>query len=157
MEYPGYLISTTGDVRHHNRAKPLTKRAPWGYVSISVGKKKVQINPARYVLSTFTGEWDDDLEVRHLDGDRMNAALDNIELVVPQCPHGHDRIGANLTHSGRCWACQRARMHSDGWTQERADEAFERRMTDGGIPQGDYYMQVAKRDRQGRILPLERG
>ena len=50
-----------------------------GYLNVSIGNKKFRVN--RLVYMTFVGDIPDGLEVNHLDEDKHNNRLDNLNLL----------------------------------------------------------------------------
>lgn len=85
--YDNYLISDDGNVYSLNYGR-LTKLSPrvnkGGYLYVNLCKngkyKSVRIH--RLVAKHFLPDYDENLQVNHIDGNKMNNKLSNIEMVT---------------------------------------------------------------------------
>ncbi len=139
---PGYEgrwdVSSQGRVRsiprRRTRGGELVLRVnKRGYLSVTLGREKHEVH--RLVALAFLGPRPEGMEVRHLDGERLNCRVDNLaygtrsENNFDRVAHGRDH-NANKTHCPQwhayteentrlyrgwryCRACQRARSHPD--------------------------------------------
>jgi hypothetical protein len=86
-EHPGYLVSATGKVISFLKTSPrLLKPIKMGeyrglQLQSTAGLRKKYMH--RLVLESFVGPAPDDHQAAHLDGDRRNNALDNLQWVTP--------------------------------------------------------------------------
>ena len=112
--YDGYLISNMGVVKSIDRLssngrhlkgkilKPL--KSSGGYLSISLCKDGKDKHYAihRLVMLAFVGECPDGMEVNHIDENKHNNALSNLEYLTSQdnCNHGtrNERIALSNKH-----------------------------------------------------------
>lgn len=76
-EVNGYLVSNCGRIKHNNKLL-LPSKKPSGYLTVTLHGKEVFLH--RLVLQTYKGE--SDLEVNHVDGNKLNNHIDNLEWVT---------------------------------------------------------------------------
>ena len=116
---PGYLnynVSNLGRVRslgrfvHGNHGdyfiegrilKPIKNKGGYLKVNISVNGHRQEHKIHQLVMSAFVGDSPDGLQVNHIDEDKTNNRLDNLEYVTPKenINHGthNARVSKNLT------------------------------------------------------------
>lgn len=104
-DWPGYWVLPTG-VIIGPRGKPLK---PWltgsGYYAIKLGKHQSR-NVHVIVARTFVGPKPESLEVRHLDGNKLNNTATNLSYCT-RSENNSDRVkhgvhpNANKTHCSR--------------------------------------------------------
>lgn len=72
------------------------------YVNTSVNGKAKNILSHRLVAEAFFGEIPNGMEVNHIDGDRKNNKIENLELVThsENCKHRHEVLGAPYPKPG---------------------------------------------------------
>lgn len=83
--YEGYEVSNTGKIKSlktNRLLKPQKNNCGYLYILLTDQNKKVKINLIhRLVFDSFVGI-DDGLEINHLDEDKENNRLDNLELIT---------------------------------------------------------------------------
>lgn len=83
--YEGYEVSNTGKIKSlktNRLLKPQKNNCGYLYILLTDSNKKVKINLIhRLVFDSFIGI-DDGLEINHLDEDKENNRLDNLELIT---------------------------------------------------------------------------
>ena len=83
--YEGYEVSNTGKIKSlktNRLLKPQKNNCGYLYILLTDQNKKVKINLIhRLVFDSFIGI-DDGLEINHLDEDKENNRLDNLELIT---------------------------------------------------------------------------
>lgn len=83
--YDGYEISNTGKIKSlktNRLLKPQKNNCGYLYILLTNSNKKVKINLIhRLVFDSFIGI-EDGLEINHLDEDKENNRLDNLELIT---------------------------------------------------------------------------
>ena len=83
--YEGYEVSNTGKIKSLKTNRLLTPQknnCGYLYILLTDSNKKVKINLIhRLVFDSFIGI-DDGLEINHLDEDKENNRLDNLELIT---------------------------------------------------------------------------
>ena len=83
--YDGYEVSNTGKIKSlktNRLLKPQKNNCGYLYILLTDSNKKVKINLIhRLVFDSFIGI-DDGLEINHLDEDKENNRLDNLELIT---------------------------------------------------------------------------
>ena len=83
--YEGYEVSNTGKIKSLKTNRLLTPQknnCGYLYILLTDSNKKVRINLIhRLVFDSFIGI-DDGLEINHLDEDKENNRLDNLELIT---------------------------------------------------------------------------
>ena len=83
--YEGYEVSNTGKIKSlktNRLLKPQKNNCGYLYILLSDQNKKVKINLIhRLVFDSFIGI-EDGLEINHLDEDKENNRLDNLELIT---------------------------------------------------------------------------
>lgn len=107
--FPGYEVSDFGRVRRTGRrilrSFPFNRktRGDRNYlgVCLSVEGKVTKIAVHSLVARAFLGPQDPSMEVDHIDGDRTNARLTNLEYVTPS------------ENSQRSWVRRRAKIHEN--------------------------------------------
>ena len=108
-EFPDlYLISNFGRVYSLSKQRLMpSQRHTGGYrkVSFTVNSKWYNRYIHRLVAEHFLANWDGQLQVNHIDGDKTNNCVDNLEMVTPSenIKHAHTSgIGGahHLHHKG---------------------------------------------------------
>jgi hypothetical protein len=112
-DFPDYMVSSQGDVRHRRVNAPLLAgdTDPKGYRRVSLGGKHRRI--ARLVCEAFHGRCPPGHECAHLDGNKNNNSADNLSWVTrsenqrhsiahgthfrPPAPRGEKQAHAKLT------------------------------------------------------------
>lgn len=83
-DFPRYSISNDGQVRNDITAKILKQQISRSYYSVRLyndnGPKWKRVH--RLVASAFCGPHSDEMEVNHIDGDKLNNNADNLEWVT---------------------------------------------------------------------------
>ena len=89
--FPDYAVSDHGNVKRivkdlHNRKLRTLKLRPSGcgylHVSLSKDKKKYDKRVNRLVLETFVRPCPDKMECNHIDGNKHNNCIENLEWVT---------------------------------------------------------------------------
>ena len=91
IDNPNYLVSNTGRVRRRTSNKDRSTRDRDGYPSVdlySCGERKTK-RVHRLVAETFLPNPDNKSEVNHIDGNKHNNNVSNLEWVTPKenCEH----------------------------------------------------------------------
>lgn len=102
-EFPNYSVSTKGNIRNDKtkHVKNLVNQQNWNrypVVSFVVGGKRVCKKVHRLVAETFIPKPNDLDEVNHLDGNKYNNDISNLEW----CDHS-----TNMKHAYRTGICPR--------------------------------------------------
>lgn len=81
-DYPDYMVSSQGDVRHRRVNSPflLGDTDPKGYRRVALGGRHKRI--ARLVCESFHGPCPTGHECAHLDGNKHNNSADNLAWVT---------------------------------------------------------------------------
>ncbi len=87
--YVNYAVSTNGRVRNLNTGKLLkhqSSRRGGNYAFINLSKSGYRVNRNVHVLvaQAFLGECPKGNIVHHIDTNRMNPCLDNLEYITPK-------------------------------------------------------------------------
>lgn len=86
LGYEGlYLVSNLGNVKSNYRSKKILKPSVTrGYyrIVLSKGGDKKNVSLHRVVLSSFVKCIDNSLVVNHIDGNKLNNCIDNLEWVT---------------------------------------------------------------------------
>ena len=86
--FPDYQVSDNGRVRSFCRypngrfLKPGTNRLGYLYVVLYLYGERNYCVIHRLVLETFVGPWPEGMETNHLDGDKRNNRVENLEWVT---------------------------------------------------------------------------
>ena len=95
--FPDYSVSTNGKIKSNKTGKVLkTFINTRGYEQITLYKEKKKYGPIvhRLVLESFVGEIDKQMVPNHIDGDKLNNNLSNLEIVTISQNNKHAfRIG----------------------------------------------------------------
>lgn len=102
--YPNYTISDKGDViniKTNKQLKPYTRKDGYVVVSLSKGGKKYKCYLHRLVAETFIPNPDNLPQVNHIDEDKTNNCVSNLEWITPKdnCNHGTRNERQGLGHS----------------------------------------------------------
>ena len=114
IDNPNYLVSTTGRVRRRGSIKDHSVRNKDGYSTIDLyhdGERRTK-RVHRLVAETFLPNPDDKPEVNHIDGNKRNNDVSNLEWVTSKenCRHAWDNglmrpsygmLGKNNPNGGR--------------------------------------------------------
>lgn len=78
---PGYEVSRSGSIRNAKSGIELTQRITLGYayVAIQVGGKSVKKRVHRLVAEAFIPNPEGKDEVNHIDGNKLNNSVENLE------------------------------------------------------------------------------
>jgi len=90
-DFPGYEVSSDGQVRHGDRILVPRKVAGGKYLAVTLpGQHQEYIH--RIVAAAFLGEIPDRWHVNHLDGDTFNNNVLNLQICTPaDNAHHHHR------------------------------------------------------------------
>lgn len=144
-DWDGYEVSNLGRVVSHRRGRPIVLKGytnPKGYrfVNLFDGQRSNPRAVHRLVMLTFVGPRPDGLEIRHLDGDQLNNAVDNLAYgtraenladqidhgthprVAPRCRLNHQLTKANAIRDedGRVW-CRKCTNMRAAYEERRAN------------------------------------
>lgn len=77
-----YEASNTGLIRHKDRKIPLKPSTcnKGMYCTVSISRKTIRVH--KLVALTFLGPCPDGFEVNHIDGDKTNNSIENLEYVT---------------------------------------------------------------------------
>lgn len=84
--YPNYAISSDGIVLNKHRNKTVkASRNHWGYmvVGLTVNKKRFNHQIHRLIANAFIPNPEGKTQVNHIDGNKSNNRLENLEWVTP--------------------------------------------------------------------------
>ena len=93
-EYPNYEVSNTGKVRNINSGRILKPRLAKGYERVILCDHNI-CKPKtvhRLVAQTFIRDTNNNLQVNHKDGNKLNNNVENLEWVT---------VSENLSHAYR--------------------------------------------------------
>ena len=87
IEYPKYQISSDGDIRNAKGLVLKKRNDKDGYLNIHIklekgGTQNSIVRLGRAVLCTFRPQTDMSLQANHIDGDKHNNSLENLEWVT---------------------------------------------------------------------------
>lgn len=106
-----YEVSNLGRYRRSERPDAILKPfvSKFGYPTATLSVKGVNIKKHihRMVIETFNPTEDDTLEVNHIDGDKTNNSLENLEWVTKSENHLHRH---SLNDAGRGERCNLAKL-----------------------------------------------
>ncbi len=97
-EHPDYQVSDAGEVRSSKHRKPIILKlgiGSTGYplVVLCQNGKRSDCNVHQLVLTTFIGQCPQGMEAHHLDGNKRNSRLENLEYVT----HSENQLHAFRT------------------------------------------------------------
>jgi len=98
---PGYEISSK--VRVRSKGKVHTKKVtPGGYPKAHIRNSGKTICPSKHTLMVeeLWVEIPDGYEVKHIDGNKLNCALENFEVVTKKYNHKHARDTGLINNRG---------------------------------------------------------
>lgn len=113
--FPDYLVSNTGFVYSVRSKKYLTPGCSGGYLSVSLGKGNQKL-VHRLVVENFIGVIPDGYEVNHIDGDKTNNTVSNLEITTPS---------ENVMHSFRSGLRKNVSFFPKKVRIKETDEVFE--------------------------------
>jgi hypothetical protein len=91
-----YEASRDGIVRNRRLKKPVGYINNMGYMQFGVGKKKYLCH--RAVYEAFHGPIEDDLVIDHIDSNRLNNCLENLQAISQSENNKRGRTGENSKH-----------------------------------------------------------
>lgn len=103
-----YEVSTTGKIRSVNTRKEFKlKPRKDGYIRVGLRKNNIykQYYLARLIYDSFLGIPDNSFEVNHIDKNKLNNCLSNLELISKRencCHRSKDKISKTSIYSGVC-------------------------------------------------------
>lgn len=85
LEHTKYLISTYGNIKNTETEYILEKNYKTGYPTVLITHQNISktYKVHKLVAKTFLDNYDDKLVVNHIDEDKTNPKLSNLELVTP--------------------------------------------------------------------------
>ena len=93
-----YTIYSNGDVYglKGKKLKPNLHHSGYLYLNLKKDNKRWNISLHRLLAMAFISGFDDNLQVNHKDGNKLNNSLDNLEMVTQQenMKHFYDIIGS---------------------------------------------------------------
>lgn len=99
--FPDYKIDTVGNIFSFKYAAPRMLKPwinTWGYYAIKlcVDNKVKHVRVHRLVAITYLDNYSEELDVNHIDGNKLNNSVDNLEMCTRRqnCQHAFD-IGLN--------------------------------------------------------------
>jgi len=100
--YENYIITTTGDIINTNTSHMMKKQINnCGYYRVELSKagKAKKIFVHRLVASAYIPNKDNLPQVNHIDGDKLNNAVDNLEWCTASYNHKHSfkYLGRHVT------------------------------------------------------------
>lgn len=103
-----YEASNTGQIRNPRKTlKSSTKNSGYKFVVLFIDKKPKCKYVHRLVWEAFNGPIPHGFEVNHIDEDKSNNALENLEIMTHKenCNYGtrNERANATKRHSGGLW------------------------------------------------------
>ena len=105
-----YEVSTTGKIRNANTRKEFKlKPRKDGYIRVGLRKNNVykQHYLARLIYDSFLGIPAGSFEINHIDKNKLNNFLTNLELISQRencCHRSKDKINKTSKHPGVCKA-----------------------------------------------------
>lgn len=110
---PDYFISNKGRLKSHRRlnAKLLTPdQNIKGYLEARF-KREGQVSRvfvARLVAKAFLPDWDESLQVDHINGDRTNNSVENLRMsTTKENNRGYQKVRGKSKFRGVSWAAHR--------------------------------------------------
>jgi DNA-binding NarL/FixJ family response regulator len=104
LSYPGYEVSRCGVVRHKKRRRILKQWPVFGYLNVTVAQNRKQCKRRvhRLVAEVFLPNPENKPFINHIDGNKLNNALSNLEWCTNQ---------ENLTHALAAGIMNKAEQH----------------------------------------------
>ena len=93
----GYFVSTEGRVRHWDKELKIQYNAYPAYGCVVIKQKQYRVH--RLVAKTFIPNPDGLTDVNHIDGNKTNNTVDNLEWVSHQDNMRHAAESGKLSHS----------------------------------------------------------
>lgn len=133
--FPGYAITRDGRIWSHKSNKWLKTGTVNGYVTVCLYRDSCMYSTVlvhRLVLETYVGPCPVDMECRHLDGDRINNNLSNLQWATHQ-KNMYDRLIHGTQASGEKHGNSKLinkqvvkirELLIDGWTQKELAKRF---------------------------------
>ena len=83
LEHTKYLISTYGNIKNTETEYILEKNYKSGYPTVLITHKNISktYKVHKLVAKTFLDNYDDKLVINHIDGDKTNSKLSNLECI----------------------------------------------------------------------------
>ena len=94
LDVPSWEVSSLGSIRNaETKLVYKTQLNPNGYLYISNGREKKTYTVSRLIAKSFYG--DSQLEVNHIDGNKTNNCVTNLEFVTTSqnAKHRHHKLG----------------------------------------------------------------
>ena len=102
--FPDYACDESGNVYRRKNEKLIPKRFSAlnknGHLVVNMGHGKV-IPVHRMIAQTFLPDWNEDLNVHHIDEDKTNNKVSNLMLLTKQDEVALQCKGYSLTPSGK--------------------------------------------------------
>ena len=99
--YEKYYVSKNGDVYKRNK-KGLRKLNPcvsnWGYarIDLTANHKPKKFYVHRLVWETFVCRIPDGMQINHIDENKLNNSLENLEMCTPKYNSNYGTRGARI-------------------------------------------------------------
>lgn len=131
-EVPGwpYDASDTGVLRSRRTGKPIVPAiSSGGYArcTFQVDKKRRDVRIHRAVAEAWFGSIKEGLEVNHIDGNKLNNAPSNLEIVTPEQNRLH-AVLHGLTAKG-----ERNGTHTQPHTVKRGESQHQAKLTEAAV------------------------
>jgi len=111
---PSYQVSNLGRIKNDNRfIKIYDTDVKYNNVSIKKGKKFKTLSLHRIVAETWCDNWDEEMSVNHIDGDKHNNKADNLECIT-QSDNIRKSYGTNQKMAAKLVRVRRSPMGDDG-------------------------------------------
>lgn len=100
LKFPDYYADKHGNIynKQGHKMSPFVDTTGYWQMKLRKNKKICHVRPHRHIYEAFNGEIPKGMQINHIDGNKLNNSLDNLEIVTNKenTQHGYDN---GLYHS----------------------------------------------------------